>query len=77
MTSANVIEYRIEKNGEVVGNFRIEPPGIFLGRGCHPKAGKIKRRIYPEDITLNIDNKAFAKISKKVTEQQLSNGVVV
>jgi len=22
MTSANVIEYRIEKNGEVVGNFR-------------------------------------------------------
>jgi len=37
------------------GNFRIEPPGIFLGRGCHPKAGKIKRRIYPEDITINID----------------------
>ena len=29
------------------------------------------------NITLNIDNKAFAKISKKVTEQQLSNGVVV
>jgi DNA topoisomerase I len=37
-----------------VGNFRIEPPGLFLGRGCHPLAGKIKRRIYPEDITINI-----------------------
>ena len=37
-----------------VGNFRIEPPGIFLGRGCHPKIGRIKKRIYPEDITINI-----------------------
>lgn len=37
-----------------VGNFRIEPPGIFLGRGCNPKLGKIKNRIYPEDITINI-----------------------
>jgi len=37
------------------GNFRIEPPGIFLGRGCHPKAGKIKKRIFPEDIIINID----------------------
>ena len=37
-----------------VGNFRMEPPGIFLGRGCNPKLGKIKNRIYPEDITINI-----------------------
>ena len=37
-----------------VGNFRMEPPGIFLGRGCHPKLGRIKKRVYPEDITLNI-----------------------
>jgi DNA topoisomerase-1 len=28
-----------------VGNFRVEPPGIFLGRGDHPKLGKIKFRI--------------------------------
>ena len=41
-----------------VGNFRLEPPGIFLGRGCNPKLGKVKRRIYPEDITINIDSKA-------------------
>jgi DNA topoisomerase I len=37
-----------------VGNFRVEPPGIFLGRGCSPNLGKIKPRIYPEDIIINI-----------------------
>ena len=37
-----------------VGNYRIEPPGIFLGRGKHPKSGKIKKRILPKDITINI-----------------------
>ena len=38
-----------------VGNFRVEPPSLFLGRGCHPLAGKIKKRIFPEDIVINID----------------------
>ncbi len=47
----------VDGKAQTTGNFRIEPPGIFLGRGCHPKAGKIKKRIYPEDITLNIDTK--------------------
>jgi DNA topoisomerase-1 len=37
-----------------VGNFMIEPPGIFMGRGKNPNLGKIKKRIYPEDITINI-----------------------
>lgn len=41
-----------------VGNFRIEPPGIFIGRGCNPKLGKIKKRIYPEDVTINIGKEA-------------------
>ncbi|KAK0553511.1 DNA topoisomerase 1 [Tilletia horrida] len=36
-----------------VGNFTVEPPGLFLGRGAHPKMGKIKKRIRPEDITIN------------------------
>lgn len=49
---------QVDGKDQPVGNFRIEPPGIFLGRGCHPKIGKIKKRIYPEDITINIDNKA-------------------
>ena len=37
-----------------MGNFRVEPPGLFRGRGEHPKMGMIKRRIYPRDITINI-----------------------
>lgn len=37
-----------------VGNFRVEPPGLFRGRGEHPRMGKIKRRVYPRDITINI-----------------------
>ena len=41
-----------------VGNYKIEPPGIFLGRGEHPKLGMIKRRIVPDDVTLNLDKEA-------------------
>jgi DNA topoisomerase-1 len=39
---------------EPVGNYRVEPPGLFRGRGEHPKMGKIKKRVYPRDITLNL-----------------------
>lgn len=43
---------------EQVGNFRIEPPGLFRGRGAHPKTGKLKRRVYPEDVVLNLGKDA-------------------
>lgn len=43
---------------EQVGNFRVEPPDLFRGRGAHPKTGKLKRRVYPEDITLNLSEDA-------------------
>jgi DNA topoisomerase-1 len=39
---------------EPVGNYKVEPPGIFIGRGCHPELGRIKKRILPGDITINI-----------------------
>ncbi|KAK9238515.1 hypothetical protein V1525DRAFT_358095 [Lipomyces kononenkoae] len=39
---------------ELVGNFRIEPPGLFRGRGSHPKTGKLKERVMPEQVTINI-----------------------
>ena len=58
---AEEAKYKIAKVDGVeqpVGNFRIEPPGIFMGRGCHPKMGSIKRRIEPEDITINIGKEA-------------------
>ncbi|OII77302.1 DNA topoisomerase I [Cryptosporidium andersoni] len=39
---------------EKVGNFRIEPPGLFRGRGEHPKSGMLKKRIFSEEVTLNV-----------------------
>lgn len=39
---------------EKVGNFRVEPPGLFRGRGKHPKTGKFKTRVQPEQVTINI-----------------------
>ncbi|KAG8344007.1 putative Eukaryotic DNA topoisomerase I DNA binding Eukaryotic DNA topoisomerase I catalytic core [Trypanosoma vivax] len=40
---------------EQVANFRVEPPGLFRGRGQHPMMGRLKKRVTPEDITINID----------------------
>ncbi|CAH1767733.1 13775_t:CDS:2, partial [Entrophospora sp. SA101] len=39
---------------EKVGNFRIEPPGLFKGHGEHPKTGLLKLRVTPEQITINL-----------------------
>ena len=41
-----------------VGNFRVEPPGLFRGRGEHPKTGHVKKRVDPEQITINIGKEA-------------------
>ncbi|KXN92450.1 DNA topoisomerase 1 [Leucoagaricus sp. SymC.cos] len=43
---------------EKIGNFRVEPPGLFRGRGEHPRKGALKQRVRPEDITLNIGKDA-------------------
>jgi DNA topoisomerase-1 len=43
---------------EQVGNFRVEPPGLFRGRGEHPKTGRVKKRVMPEQITINIGKEA-------------------
>lgn len=42
-----------------VGNFRVEPPGLFRGRGEHPKTGRVKKRVDPEQITINISKEAM------------------
>ena len=41
-----------------VGNFRVEPPSLFRGRGEHPKTGMVKKRVQPEQITINIGKDA-------------------
>ncbi|GMT02473.1 hypothetical protein PENTCL1PPCAC_24647, partial [Pristionchus entomophagus] len=43
----------IDGHKQKIGNFRIEPPGLFRGRGDHPKMGKLKKRIRPEDVIIN------------------------
>jgi DNA topoisomerase IB len=48
----------IDGRKERVGNFRVEPPGLFRGRGEHPKMGKLKKRIMPKDVIINIGEKA-------------------
>ena len=45
-----------------VGNFRVEPPGLFRGRGEHPKTGMVKKRVEPEQITINIGTEANVPI---------------
>ena len=39
---------------EKVGNYNMEPPGAFRGRGEHPKMGKVKNRVDPEQVSLNV-----------------------
>lgn len=43
----------IDGHKEKIGNFKIEPPGLFRGRGEHPKMGKLKKRVQPEDVMIN------------------------
>jgi DNA topoisomerase-1 len=54
----------IDGKPQPVGNYLVEPPSIFIGRGCHPFIGKIKRRIFPEDITLNLSKDAPIPVPK-------------
>jgi DNA topoisomerase-1 len=48
----------VDGKKEKIGNFRIEPPGLFRGRGSHPKTGSLKMRVLPEQVTLNIGENA-------------------
>lgn len=49
----------MDNHKERIANFRIEPPGLFRGRGDHPKMGMLKRRIRPEDIIINCSKWVF------------------
>uniref|UniRef100_A0AAR2LN67 DNA topoisomerase I n=1 Tax=Pygocentrus nattereri TaxID=42514 RepID=A0AAR2LN67_PYGNA len=49
----------MDNHKERIGNFRIEPPGLFRGRGDHPKMGMLKRRIRPEDVIINCSSEGF------------------
>ena len=60
-SAAQLDKYRkCEVDGveQPVANFMVEPPSLFKGRGDHPLRGKIKRRIFPEDVIINISKEA-------------------
>ncbi|KAM7002876.1 DNA topoisomerase I, mitochondrial [Tautogolabrus adspersus] len=48
----------LDQHKERIGNFKIEPPGLFRGRGEHPKQGMLKKRIQPEDVIINCGQEA-------------------
>ncbi len=48
----------LDGHKEKIGNFRIEPPGLFRGRGDHPKMGMLKKRIGPGDVIINCSKNA-------------------
>ena len=48
----------VDGKSQPVGNFMVEPPSIFIGRGAHPSLGKIKWRIKSSDVTLNLSKDA-------------------
>jgi DNA topoisomerase-1 len=45
---------KLDGRREKVGNYNIELPGIFMGRGENPKRGRIKPEVNPEEVTINI-----------------------
>jgi DNA topoisomerase-1 len=45
-----LIDNRIEK----MGNYNMEPPALFRGRGEHPKTGTLKKRCFSENVAINI-----------------------
>lgn len=49
----------IDGHKQKIGNFKIEPPGLFRGRGNHPKQGMLKRRVMPKDVSINCSKWVF------------------
>src|SRR5881628_4223431 len=41
-----------------IANWMAEPPSLFMGRGSHPMRGRWKPRAGPEDVVLNLSEKA-------------------
>lgn len=48
----------VDGRAEHVSKFEAEPPSIFRGRGEHPLLGTLKRRTWPDDVTVNVAENA-------------------
>jgi len=49
-----IVDGRLEK----MGNFTMEPPGLFRGRGDHPLTGTFKTRTFSNQVSLNMGEDA-------------------
>jgi DNA topoisomerase-1 len=54
----------LDGHKQQIANFRLEPPGLFRGRGEHPKMGKVKSRTHANDVTINIGENETCKPPK-------------
>lgn len=41
-----------------MGNYNMEPPGLFRGRGEHPLTGHLKKRCFAESVVINVSEDA-------------------
>jgi len=44
----------VDNFAEKLSNYMVEPPGLYRRRGDHPGSGKMKKRILPEDVSINV-----------------------
>ena len=44
-----------------LGNYMVQPPGLFIGHGNQPLRGGIKKRIQPSDVTINVSKNSVPK----------------
>lgn len=55
---------------EKVGNFRVEPPGLFRGRGDHPRKGALK--VY----SIKVVSSSSDQMSSSVCDQRTSPSIL-
>lgn len=60
-----------------LGNYMVEPPGIFIGRGEHPLRGRWKPKITKKDVTLNLSQDAKVPTGKWKSVVHENDGIWV
>lgn len=55
----------LDGHKQKIANFRIEPPGLFRGRGNHPKMGMLKKRTEPEEVIINCSKDSKIPVAPK------------
>ena len=72
----------IDGHKERIGNFKIEPPGLFRGRGDHPKQGKIKVCMFVsyfdrmDVVTCVLNGCSFLCVFRNVLRQKTSPSIL-